>query len=88
MPCVRRCTRRASSRARSVARYTCFNQHLIKSGRFEPATSRLLARLQKFREEADYGEAFVVDEKGAREELEAARGFVDRVVKELGLLSP
>ncbi len=61
-----------------------FNQHLVKGGRFDPASSRLLARLQKFREEADYGEAFPVDEEGAREELEAARGFVDRVAQKLG----
>ncbi len=55
-----------------------FNQHMVKSGRFEPATSRVLARLQKFREEADYGESFPVDEAGAREELAAARAFVER----------
>jgi uncharacterized protein (UPF0332 family) len=65
-----------------------FNQHLVKGGRFEPATSRLLARLQKFREEADYAEAFPVDEQGAREELEAARGFVDRVAGEMAKKSP
>ena len=34
------------------------------------------ARLQKFREEADYAPAFVVDDDGAREDLEAARAFV------------
>ena len=37
------------------------------------------ARLQKFREEADYAPAFVVDDDGAREDLEAARAFVARV---------
>jgi uncharacterized protein (UPF0332 family) len=57
-----------------------FNKHLVKSGRFEPASSRL----QKFREEADYGEAFVIDAAGAREELDAARGFVARVGSALG----
>lgn len=56
-----------------------FNLHFVRSGRFEPAASRLLARLQKFREEADYGESFVVDEEGAREELGAGRAFVARV---------
>jgi uncharacterized protein len=53
-----------------------FNLHFVKTGRFGPATSRLLARLQKFREEADYAEAFVIDDAGAREELAAARDFV------------
>jgi uncharacterized protein (UPF0332 family) len=61
-----------------------FNLHLVKTGRFETKTSRVLARLQKFREEADYGESFPVDDAGAREELEAARAFVDRVAAELG----
>ncbi len=62
-----------------------FNLHAVKSGRFDAAASRLLARLQKFREEADYGESFPVDERGAREELEAARGFVGQVRRVLGL---
>lgn len=56
-----------------------FNLHFVKPARFEAGTSRLLARLQKFREEADYSRAFVVDAGGAREELEAARAFVETV---------
>ena len=56
-----------------------FNLHFVKSVRFDPATSRLMARLQKYREEADYSRAFVVDTDGAREELEAARTFVETV---------
>ena len=56
-----------------------FNLHFVKSGRFGPETSRLVARLQKYREEADYSRAFVVDAAGAQEELEAARAFVERV---------
>jgi len=60
-----------------------FNQHLVKSGRFAPATSRLLARLQKFREEADYGESFLVDDAGARDELAAAQAFVNQVATSL-----
>lgn len=60
-----------------------FNLHFVKTGRFPAATSRLLARLQKFREEADYGVAFVVDEPGAAEELAAARELVERIRAEL-----
>ena len=56
-----------------------FNLHFVKSARFEPGTSRLMARLQKYREEADYSRAFVVDVTGTREELEAARTFVEAV---------
>ena len=60
-----------------------FNLHFVRTGRFEPATSGLIARLQKFREEADYAPAFVVDDEGAREDLEAAREFVARIRADL-----
>ena len=56
-----------------------FNLHFVKSARFEAGTSRLMARLQKYREEADYSRAFVIDAAGEREELEAARAFVESV---------
>jgi len=56
-----------------------FNLHFVKTGRFEPAASRLIARLQKYREEADYAEAFVVDEAGAKEELASARELVSKI---------
>ena len=56
-----------------------FNLHFVKTARVEPGASRLLARLQKYREEADYSRAFVVDADGAREELEAARAFVGTI---------
>jgi hypothetical protein len=60
-----------------------FNVHFVKTGRYDAGVSRLLARLQKFREEADYAAAFVVDAAGAGEEIEAARAFVARVAGEL-----
>jgi len=56
-----------------------WNTHLVKTGRYDAASSRLLARLQKFRQEADCSRAFVVDEAGAREELAAARSLVERI---------
>ena len=56
-----------------------FHLHFVKAGRFEPGASRLLARLQKYREEADCSTAFVVDADGAREEIDAARSFVETV---------
>ncbi len=60
-----------------------FNLHFVKSGRYDAETSRLLARLQKFREEADYAQAFVIDDRGAREEVGAARRLVDQIVRDL-----
>jgi uncharacterized protein (UPF0332 family) len=60
-----------------------WNVHIVRAGLYDAATTRLLARLQKFRVEADYAQAFVVDEAGAREEIEAARGLVERIRGEL-----
>ncbi len=60
-----------------------WNVHLVRTGVYDPAASRLLARLQKFREEADYAQGFVVDEAGAREEIEAARELVERIRQDL-----
>jgi uncharacterized protein (UPF0332 family) len=60
-----------------------WNVHIVRGGSYDAATTRLLARLQKFRVEADYAQAFVVDEAGAREELAAARGLVERIGREL-----
>jgi hypothetical protein len=57
---------------------TLFNQHLVRPQHFEPLAARVLATLQKYREQADYGESFVVDLEGAREETAAARQFVER----------
>jgi len=56
---------------------------MVRTGLYDAATTRLLARLQKFREEADYAQAFVVDDAGAREEIAAARGLVERIRQEL-----
>lgn len=56
-----------------------FGLHFVKTSRFEPGASLLLARLQKYREQADYASAFVVDAASARDELDAARAFVEKV---------
>ena len=56
-----------------------FILHFVKTDRFEPGASLMLARLQKYREEADYARAFVVDAETARAELAMARTFVETV---------
>lgn len=56
---------------------TLFNQHLVRPQHFEPGAARVLARLQKYREQADYGESFIVDLKGAQEEATVSRQFVE-----------
>lgn len=60
-----------------------WNLHFVKTGLYEPSTYQILTRLQKLREEADYVPGFELPEARAREELEAARGLVERIREEL-----
>jgi uncharacterized protein (UPF0332 family) len=53
--------------------------HFVKTGRLDAGDARLLARLQKYRVEADYSRDFVVTREALEEDLAACRGFVDRV---------
>ncbi len=61
-----------------------FHLHFVRSGQYEPAAGRLLSRLQKYREEADYTRAFVVDEDGAKAELAEAQRLCDRIAAAVG----
>lgn len=56
-----------------------WNLHFVNTGLYERSSSQLLTRLQKLREEADYVPGFELTEARAREELEAARGLVERI---------
>lgn len=56
-----------------------FNVTAVKTGRLPPDTSARVAKLQKFREEADYAEAFVVDPAATRLEVKAARALVEEI---------
>lgn len=53
--------------------------HFVRTGKVSVEQGRVLARLQKYRGEADYGDAFVIDDDAAREDLEAARAFCHRL---------
>jgi uncharacterized protein len=58
---------------------TLFNLHFVKVGLVSIGASALLARLQKYREAADYGDAFFVDDATVRAEVAAAEAFVSEV---------
>lgn len=53
-----------------------FNLNVVKPGRVPRDTSARIARLQKYREEADYSVAFVVDPKVAADETKSAEELV------------
>jgi len=50
-----------------------FFLHFVRPGIFPPRLARLLASLQKYREQADYSRAIRFDEDGAREAVTQAR---------------
>ncbi len=52
------------------------NQHFVSRGLLDRALARVLARMQKYREEADYNRFFGFDNEGASEEVEDARKFL------------
>ncbi len=52
--------------------------HFVKTGKLDAGDARLLARLQKYRVEADYARDFVLTREALDEDLAACRGFVDR----------
>jgi hypothetical protein len=49
---------------------------LVRAGKLAPETASVLSRLQTFRQNADYMAEYVFTEPMAREQVEAARGFV------------
>ncbi len=51
------------------------NQHFVSRGSLDRGHARILVRMQKFREEADYNRFFAFDREGASEEIAAARQF-------------
>lgn len=66
---------------------TLFNLHFVKTGLVAISASALLARLQKYREAADYGDAFFVEDATVREEIAAADAFV-REIERLNAAAP
>jgi uncharacterized protein (UPF0332 family) len=55
------------------------NLNFVKPGRLDVSTARLLLSLQKYREAADYNEAYVADPQGTSDDLARARAFVQSV---------
>lgn len=54
-------------------------QHFIRTGRLAADDGRLVARMQKYRQEADYGRSFVVTTTAATEDLVDCEGLLARI---------
>lgn len=57
-----------------------FNQEFVKPGLFPAKTNKLLAALQRMREQADYDPGMVFDADDARDQIGEVRQFGARVV--------
>ncbi len=51
-------------------------EHFVHSGRLSPELGRLVSRMQRDREDADYESAVVVTAEDARDAVDSARRFV------------
>ena len=54
-------------------------QHFVRPGRLSAEDGRLVARMQKYRQEADYGRAFVVTTTAAAEDLAECEALIARI---------
>jgi len=56
-----------------------FNQHFIKSGKFEVEYSKMLTTAFKFRSDSDYKDFYVITREDAEIQLENAKKFIKRI---------
>jgi uncharacterized protein (UPF0332 family) len=60
-------------------------EHFVKTGRLAPTFGRLIATMQRNREDADYETGAVFTANEARSALDDAQGFLREVRRILGL---
>lgn len=56
-----------------------FGLHFVRSGRVDPSSAKLLARLQKYREQSDYGLVTVFTRKDVEQELAEIGRFLQTI---------
>ncbi|MEK6557507.1 MAG: HEPN domain-containing protein, partial [Candidatus Margulisiibacteriota bacterium] len=56
-----------------------FNQHFVKSGTVRKETSKWLERAKLYREQADYGDFYIVSLQEAEAQIQSAREFIDEI---------
>jgi uncharacterized protein (UPF0332 family) len=64
--------------------HALFHAHFVRLGTYDSATAAVFARLQKYREEADYSVGFGEDATFVAAELASARALVDRLLADVG----
>ena len=56
-----------------------FNQYFVKSGAIPKAASKWLERAKLYREQADYGDFYIVSTQEAEAQIQSAREFIEKI---------
>ncbi len=56
-----------------------FNQNFVKTGMVPKAASKLLERAKLYREQADYGDFYIVSVQEAEAQIKSAREFIEEM---------
>lgn len=56
-----------------------FNQHFVKTSIVHKETSKLIEKAKLYREQADYGDFFVVSKEEAEAQIQSAKRFIAQV---------
>jgi uncharacterized protein (UPF0332 family) len=64
-----------------------FNQHFVKSGEVRKDASKSLERAKLYREQADYGDFFIVSAQEAEAQIQSAREFIQEIETAIKKLS-
>ena len=56
-----------------------FNQHFVKSGEVRKDASKSLERAKLYREQADYGDFYIVSVQEAEAQIQSAREFIQEI---------
>ena len=56
-----------------------FNQHFVKAGIVCKETSKLIEKAKLYREQADYGDFFLVSKEEAQAQIQSARIFIAEI---------
>ena len=61
-----------------------FNQHFVKSGEVRKDASKWLERAKLYREQADYGDFYIVSLNEAEAQIQSAREFIGEIETAIG----
>lgn len=56
-----------------------FNQHFVKTKIISKETAKLMGKAKLYREQADYGDFFIVSKEEAKAQIQSARKFIGEI---------